>query len=128
MECKATKRVKQWITHLRINRNIVECKDVRCRRCGRIFSARINRNIVECKAIHDVYFTLQLFVLIETLWNVKCAVFCNPRDSVRVLIETLWNVKCNDWGSWVYASDVLIETLWNVKLSAILESSSSILY
>ena len=32
---------------------------------------RINRNIVECKDVYDFAVTLVLPVLIETLWNVK---------------------------------------------------------
>ena len=79
-----------------------------------------------------------LFVLIETLWNVKayckehdcqtgncinrniveCKDFrhdINPQD-VAVLIETLWNVKMLSQQFYRNGYIVLIETLWNVKL------------
>ena len=34
---------------------------------------RINRNIMECKDIYDQYLLMVCFGLIETLWNVKFA-------------------------------------------------------
>ena len=53
-----------------INRNIVECKAVREFR-QRGFKVRINRNIVECKAALKKQCFNPIYVLIETLWNVK---------------------------------------------------------
>ena len=57
-------------TKPRINRNIVECKDLQ----EDLFSLdqkSINRNIVECKETMQDNLSGQLTVLIETLWNVK---------------------------------------------------------
>ena len=53
----------------------------------------INRNIVECKGKKLWQAKLLLFVLIETLWNVKDYRLKKILDTQRVLIETLWNVK-----------------------------------
>ena len=124
-----------------INRNIVECKDIRqmpsiCCPC-----IRINRNIVECKGISEYDGENPKGVLIETLWNVKDAVDWQLVAQLVVLIETLWNVKryfrrscllcyqsinrniveCKERlhrkQELLYLS-VLIETLWNVKVEA----------
>ena len=53
------------------NRNIVECK-VFYNDSKSIFGRGFNRNIVECKV--EIYFRYSpsIYVLIETLWNVKC--------------------------------------------------------
>ena len=37
--------------------------------------------------------SVDLLVLIETLWNVKLDQFCKRVLGIKVLIETLWNVK-----------------------------------
>ena len=102
---------------------------------------RINRNIVECKERSRSRTGTRMHVLIETLWNVKyhrCDECLRYRS---VLIETLWNVKqrsglrsfradyginrniveCKVRGSLFVATmytPVLIETLWNVKSEA----------
>ena len=54
----------------RINRNIVECKG-RYQSPGAYRIHRINRNIVECKAALKKQCFNPIYVLIETLWNVK---------------------------------------------------------
>ena len=77
--------------------------------------AGINRNIVECKVnFHDI-FLLLLFVLIETLWNVKHKKDTGiPGASLRINRNI---VECKDQCSllpWLRMK-VLIETLWNVK-------------
>ena len=57
-----------------------------------------------------------LFVLIETLWNVKVQGTTFGGRTNHVLIETLWNVKIIDTISPIDTQSVLIETLWNVKV------------
>ena len=53
-----------------INRNILECKGIwLCEH--RKAEDRINRNILECKEIYLAATITQVFVLIETYWNVK---------------------------------------------------------
>ena len=75
------------------NRNIVECKvvtiyDPIMQQLG------FNRNIVECKAnTHGNCLESSTYVLIETLWNVKCDRMLYGVVRSPVLIETLWNVK-----------------------------------
>ena len=54
---------------------------------------RINRNIVECKDVLEISFKIANIVLIETLWNVKMGVYAIEKSDYAVLIETLWNVK-----------------------------------
>ena len=54
---------------------------------------RINRNIVECKDIPVCTFDVEFWVLIETLWNVKLNITLADAQYAEVLIETLWNVK-----------------------------------
>ncbi len=98
---------------------------------------RINRNIVECKEIQSTDQPGKIAVLIETLWNVKEESVREHIAETMVLIETLWNVKiislkpfsiifprinrniveCKEqfWFVWFSFFDVLIETLWNVK-------------
>ena len=97
----------------------------------------INRNIVECKDFRNISVCQLIFVLIETLWNVKMDINEANFIPTAVLIETLWNVKsvnplccfislrrinrniveCKD----IFLENfegiicVLIETLWNVK-------------
>ena len=79
---------------LRINRNIVECKDRRY--CRSYFSGYcINRNIVECKASITSTIVTYAFVLIETSWNVKHTTVEESETVCTVLIETSWNVKKN---------------------------------
>ena len=58
-------------------------------------SRRINRNIVECKDIFLQVHLEDIFVLIETLWNVKKMKQELRKQPYKVLIETLWNVKWN---------------------------------
>ena len=54
---------------------------------------RINRNIMECKELKDIRFGNRTIVLIETLWNVKSGGNVTIDGQEYVLIETLWNVK-----------------------------------
>ena len=54
----------------RINRNIVECKEVGEETRGKSEQS-INRNIVECKVVFRDEMLVCPVVLIETLWNVK---------------------------------------------------------
>ena len=72
----------------------------------------INRNIVECKDFRNISVCQLIFVLIETLWNVKMDI---NEGIICVLIETLWNVKKNESAKLKMQVMVLIETLWNVK-------------
>ena len=53
-----------------INRNILECKDMKHIRSG-YFRFCINRNILECKVQEYNLLTAKPVVLIETYWNVK---------------------------------------------------------
>ena len=98
---------------------------------------RINRNIVECKDFRNISVCQLIFVLIETLWNVKMDINEANFIPTAVLIETLWNVKsvnplccfislrrinrniveCKVWypAPAIAIAVVLIETLWNVK-------------
>ena len=59
-----------WMWSTGINRNIVECKAVICRKYSGL-SIGINRNIVECKVGPAAPDHAVVVVLIETLWNVK---------------------------------------------------------
>ena len=78
-----------------INRNIVECKVVSVRLIS-FCSPRINRNIVECKECCWIFqFAFAIWVLIETLWNVKQVTAQLTKYASTVLIETLWNVKAD---------------------------------
>ena len=70
----------------------MECKDEYGTVAAETESS-INRNIVECKDIRYLVDLLTLPVLIETLWNVKIGMTRQIGDGVTVLIETLWNVK-----------------------------------
>ena len=120
----------------RINRNIVECKDIwlvcavgcakvlietlwNVKRLNNIvissFFFSINRNIVECKDVNSWRYRRSLCVLIETLWNVKRILPSFSFNPASVLIETLWNVKQQYLLCIPSAHHVLIETLWNVK-------------
>ena len=54
---------------------------------------RINRNIVECKEPCPPFSPAPTSVLIETLWNVKINKWAEKIRKAFVLIETLWNVK-----------------------------------
>ena len=58
-----------------------------------MWSTGINRNIVECKEIRQQFFCNKVLVLIETLWNVKIKIEEMRKRACNVLIETLWNVK-----------------------------------
>ena len=61
---------------------------------------RINRNIVECKEeVEDLVIRLDK-VLIETLWNVKSDMAELMAGEEAVLIETLWNVKVDSDGNY----------------------------
>ena len=42
---------------------------------------------------HVLYYKLEYYVLIETLWNVKHGERRNKKLLHKVLIEILWNVK-----------------------------------
>ena len=75
----------------------------------------INRNIVECKDFRNISVCQLIFVLIETLWNVKMDINEANFIPTAVLIETLWNVKKNESAKLKMQVMVLIETLWNVK-------------
>ena len=79
---------------------------------------RINRNIVECKELKAGKNGINGLVLIETLWNVKIIDVHVYISTSIVLIETLWNVKHSTSSFPIAAVTVLIETLWNVKLNA----------
>ena len=59
-----------WMYYIRINRNIVECKDSTGSKENNLYP-----------------------VLIETLWNVKQTQLQAQQARQIVLIETLWNVK-----------------------------------
>ena len=76
---------------------------------------RINRNIVECKELKAGKNGINGLVLIETLWNVKIIDVHVYISTSIVLIETLWNVKLELEKHNGIDSFVLIETLWNVK-------------
>ena len=88
----------------------------------------INRNIVECKDFRNISVCQLIFVLIETLWNVKMDINEANFIPTAVLIETLWNVKTGTRKNGVAGRGVLIETLWNVKLFAIQKSLILALY
>ena len=89
----------------------------------------INRNIVECKDFRNISVCQLIFVLIETLWNVKMDINEANFIPTAVLIETLCKVENAGYGinrniveckvvtllSIFYHRSVLIETLWNVK-------------
>ena len=81
-----------WMWSTGINRNIVECKENRLR-IQIMSQTSINRNIVECKEPCKFNDVDNLFVLIETLWNVKIYIGVSVHRRFYVLIETLWNVK-----------------------------------
>ena len=53
-----------------INRNILECKEMTSEQLY-ITRTGINRNILECKEKFNIGFSILVFVLIETYWNVK---------------------------------------------------------
>ena len=57
------------------------------------FHLRINRNILECKAFINASILIRSAVLIETYWNVKSGKYTNAYFVGHVLIETYWNVK-----------------------------------
>ena len=84
-----------------------------------LFFIRINRNIVECKALKCLFGLDTSLVLIETLWNVKLSAILDSSSSILVLIETLWNVKEMESLINRCANIVLIETLWNVKSASV---------
>ena len=54
---------------------------------------RINRNILECKECTGLFVGCVLPVLIETYWNVKAEMLGTLHWYIFVLIETYWNVK-----------------------------------
>ena len=99
-----------------INRNIVECKVVSVRLIS-FCSPRINRNIVECKEIQaGLPEVNQLLCINRNIVECKeCCWIFQFAFAIWVLIETLWNVKQVTAQLTKYASTVLIETLWNVK-------------
>ena len=70
MECKDHQSIVEAFGAARINRNIVECKEIADMIGTKVINS-INRNIVECKGISSQLLYLYFPVLIETLWNVK---------------------------------------------------------
>ena len=64
-----------------------------CERTQVRFQDRINRNILECKDLRIRFRVIRFRVLIETYWNVKYFTDVPWPDFKRVLIETYWNVK-----------------------------------
>ena len=78
---------------------------------------RINRNIVECKFACTNHIEIRFIELIETLWNVNILLGYLHRLQLRELIETLWNVNCNKSIYHNYHHTELIETLWNVNIN-----------
>ena len=100
----------------RINRNIVECKDLSVIVLPD-HSICINRNIVECKAFLLPLFQHLFPVLIETLWNVKGQfLFCDRIPGPRInrnIVECKVIEIINNLLTFL----VLIETLWNVKFT-----------
>ncbi len=83
--------VKNRYHHKSINRNIVECKGKMVQEGKNKEGAGINRNIVECKVDLKFIVASLLFVLIETLWNVKSEstglLVCGVRRINRNLVE-----------------------------------------
>ena len=81
-------------------------------------SSRINRNIVECKELSVSFYAQHCLVLIETLWNVKVyqstAEFGNLVRINRNIVEC----KVASGYTKLESDSVLIETLWNVKAYA----------
>ncbi len=59
---------------------------------------------------------INLWVLIETSWNVKLSCIKSSSGTCSVLIETSWNVKWSKDLDDQCGADVLIETSWNVKV------------
>ena len=56
------------------------------------------------------------FVLIESDWNLKVIICCNPSRRYQVLIESDWNLK--DGATLTLGENrklVLIESDWNLK-------------
>ena len=100
----------------------------------------INRNILECKYIYCRKTNSLKTVLIETYWNVNPFAELVLSNLTFVLIETYWNVNANGY-SLSYpersinrnileckyeieilttsSNLVLIETYWNVNLEAV---------
>ena len=70
VECKDLSTYIYSFAVPRINRNIVECKGYRLH-LATSSVLRINRNIVECKDVPGWCRVQRKDVLIETLWNVK---------------------------------------------------------
>ena len=121
VECKVVSVRLISFCSPRINRNIVECKEIQAGLPEVHQLLCINRNIVECKECCWIFqFAFAIWVLIETLWNVKLSRSAAFKLPYSVLIETLWNVKTQDVERRKSLSVVLIETLWNVKRSEFL--------
>ena len=57
-----------------LNRNILECKSFLIA-LKDAFERRLNRNILECKFKFWIIWTINIFVLIETYWNVNLDLF-----------------------------------------------------
>ena len=70
---------------------------------------------MECKGSLICERLLQIFVLIETSWNVKVYISDTTHETLPVLIETSWNVKELKATVTLTQGAVLIETSWNVK-------------
>ena len=71
MECKGRLQLQSILSPVRINRNIMECKDILCALSISSGGPGINRNIMECKGSSRDFMCIWKVVLIETLWNVK---------------------------------------------------------
>ena len=131
-----------------------------------LLNLRINRNILECKELSIYNRNKITKVLIETYWNVKFVFVWLPSEVFFVLIETYWNVKTVSKNcvpehgrinrnileckgeydghrhTWTYSINrnileckdfilfqkflkfvVLIETYWNVKFYSLMQSA-----
>ena len=70
----------------------MECKELGYTE-EEVFQMRFNRDIVECKVMKCKRGTIWKDDLIETLWNVKSSSSSIGSSINADLIETLWNVK-----------------------------------
>ena len=100
------------------NRYIVECKE-KCAQAYYLHDQRFNRYIVECKDFFSILTMSDLFVLIDTQWNVKKLTNYFSKKEDIVLIDTQWNVKKDSKGIEHPLGVVLIDTQWNVKTKLI---------
>ena len=68
--------------------------------------------------MHGIGYIAAGMDLIDTLWNVKCAMDHTLLCKYIDLIDTLWNVKFDLVLKFLQYHDDLIDTLWNVKIIA----------